>query len=224
MNNNTLAHKRFAYFAPTLVGALILLGVVVFITFRPENVNSKPSASVATTEPRSEIVRPDSIPHDSPLAHATHDLLFNEIRTLNAWWGPEQFTTQVASRYLQAAKLIRALDEVDRQQLFRDIFNEFSRDPSRSGAMEDAMFVLTRILFDLPESLDSGEVRDFRVCIRPAGTNARKNWAWPLTFENDNIKCIGRNHGHTGETYAVFAEYKYLRERFGFRKLDNLNP
>ncbi len=96
-------------------------------------------------------------------------------------------------------------------------------DSSGPDATEDEtrVFLLLRVVFDLPERAPVQERDSFKGWVNwpapaPDGT---VSLAWPLHWDQDGPHLVAPYEGFEGPEYAAVEEYRHLLARFPFRPL-----
>jgi hypothetical protein len=110
----------------------------------------------------------------------------------------------------------------------RLIIAAYSRDvKSRSDVFEAYfdLFILVRLLFDVPEAHPEDDSRGFAgwyLPSRPECTNEKCNLLWPLARENGELILQDIPLAYFGNLYSGLAEYDYFASRFPPRTIDEL--
>jgi hypothetical protein len=86
---------------------------------------------------------------------------------------------------------------------------------------ESGVFILMRVVFELPEEADPEKAFSFKGWTNSDERlkNGRVNLAWPVTWAGGNPRLVARYEGSQGKPYAALEEYRFMRQRFAFRKL-----
>jgi hypothetical protein len=84
---------------------------------------------------------------------------------------------------------------------------------------ETRLFLLMRVVFDLPEQAPEEERRSYKGWVNwpPPGADGTVSLAWPLTFAAGDPALVDPYEGSEGPRYAAVSEYRHLLERYGFR-------
>lgn len=144
------------------------------------------------------------------------------LDALPPWADPRDFTEAAWERYRAAARVFRhaepaaveaALDEFVRQ----------TRDREYQGYEDESKpFILMRVLFELPDRTDARERQSFKGWINwPApDADGTVNPGWPVRWSAGRPALEAPYSGSMGLPYAAAEEYRWLRERYPFRSLD----
>jgi hypothetical protein len=88
---------------------------------------------------------------------------------------------------------------------------------------ESKVFLLLRIVFELPEDAPLDERRVYVGWLNwPRGENGRVNLAWPIEWNKGNLRLVDRLKGCVGSPYDAPAEYQHFLAHYGFRQLSHL--
>ncbi len=136
-------------------------------------------------------------------------------------WSNRDFTGAEWQRFSDAAAAFReahpqvveaALSEFVRQALTND-YQGF--DP------ESKPFLLMRVLFDLRESSPAAELRSFKGWTNWPTPDSRGNvsLSWPVDWSQGRPRLVASYEGSMGVPYDAAAEYRWLLDRYPFRRV-----
>ena len=86
---------------------------------------------------------------------------------------------------------------------------------------ETRLFLLQRVVFDLPESAPESERRPFKGWVNwPApGLDGTVSIAWPISWSGGRPALVDPYVGSEGRPYDAAAEYRHFRENYSLRAL-----
>jgi hypothetical protein len=141
------------------------------------------------------------------------------LSALAPWPSAGDLSTEQWERYIEAARELQQADPGDTERTIAEFVGR------RSGfdAAEDEtrVFLLLRVVFDLPERAPADERRAYAGWVNwpPPDADGNVNLSWPITWETGRPALIAPYEGSEGESYAAPEEYRYLRTNFRFRAL-----
>jgi len=150
--------------------------------------------------------------------------LTTKFRELAPWTHAGDLSAGQWERYLDVAREVQRADpsEVERA------IAEFLRERSGFGAAEDEtrIFLLLRVVFDLPESVPAEQRHAFAGWVNwpPPGPDGKITLSWPITWRTGRPVIVAPYEGSEGESYAGVEEYRYLLAHFPFRDLPDHAP
>ena len=142
----------------------------------------------------------------------------------------------------QIARLLLEQTEQDRRrmiavyQVYIEILS-WKPGPGSESSSASKLFVLLRLLFDVPEEYPRDEARFFggwiilrvhedEILTMDAPTredgNMMVNLLWPLTYENEQLVLQGTIFAYRGFPYDGMGEYDYFASHFLLRSVDEL--
>jgi hypothetical protein len=149
------------------------------------------------------------------------DELVAEFRSLAPWTSASAFGAPEWAEYRRVAGLVLHTDpEVVTEA---DRFVREALDEEFTGSEpESAVFLLMRVLFDLPEAAPE---------LMRVSQKGWVNWptpnehgqvslAWPISWASGSPELTASYEGSMGRPYSAGREYRDFLERFDFRKLD----
>lgn len=125
---------------------------------------------------------------------------------------PEQW-----NHYIAAAAAVERADPDDVERSLTDFLNQ--RGGIEGAAAETSLFLLMRVVFDLPEKAAASERRSFKGWINwpPPAPDGTISLAWPLSWQSGRPTLVAPYEGSEGPRYAAAEEYRYLLDRYAFR-------
>lgn len=146
--------------------------------------------------------------------------LVNALHNLKAWGSQYEFNEEDWENYKKTAKIMQK-NKSCIVQVFEQFMNETLLLPF-SSEEESKLFLLLRIIFDLPELDDVKDFRPFKGWVNwPDYTNENKvNLSWPLRWKDNKPQLIANYEGSMGLPYQALDEYNYFLGKYPFRKIE----
>lgn len=92
--------------------------------------------------------------------------------------------------------------------------------------MESKLYLLIRLVFELPTQVSNGPRPIFKIWIgdpASATVGANDNPNWPVEWQSGQPRLIARRAGSAGKPYGARGEYLYFLEKYHFRDLSAVN-
>jgi hypothetical protein len=152
-------------------------------------------------------------------APTTIEQLLAALRDLPPWRNTD-FKRDEWRRYLQAALLLQNTKPADAERAFLRFLD--AGEGFTSAENETRIFLLMRVAFDLPESAAADQRRIFKGWTNWPAPDADGvvNLSWPVNWQRDQPELIAPFEGAEGPRYGAIEEYRYLLERFSFRRIE----
>jgi hypothetical protein len=121
-----------------------------------------------------------------------------------------------------AAELV-GLDEHDRQVAVRSYSNAYCL-PQFDLARASGLYVLLRVVFDLPSDLPRDHALVFGGWLHPSvGVETERfDLAWPVYARGDDVLAVEPFAGYFGKGYDAIGEYDWLAGTFPVRTAELL--
>jgi hypothetical protein len=134
-------------------------------------------------------------------------------------WGADDPGPGGWRAYEDAARLVQRVNPAEMDQAMAEFLNEAKGDAE--AANETRLFLLSRVVFDLPDRVLAARRRVFKGWINwPApDCEGMVDLGWPIRFGPRGPSLVAANEGSDGPRYGAVEEYRYLRENFGSRNL-----
>jgi hypothetical protein len=138
-------------------------------------------------------------------------------------WKQDQFADSDWALYFQTAKLIQECDERERVQLFEKIRERYTKRDD-NDELQSKLFILIRIVFDLPVKIDSSMFRSFKGWDNwPKPDDSGKvSVSWPIGWEKGKPFLADFYKGSSGKPYALKEEYEYFKKAYAYRKISGI--
>jgi hypothetical protein len=145
----------------------------------------------------------------------TAETLLSAFASLAPWPPRGDLSDEEWDRYIAAAREVQASGPGEVERALADFLDAGDDDA------ETKLFLLSRIVFDLPERAPAEERRTWKGWINwpdpaPDGT---VNLSWPVRWDGSRPALEAGFEGAEGPRYAAVEEYRDLRERFALREL-----
>lgn len=124
----------------------------------------------------------------------------------------------------QIAAFLLEQPGIERRLIIASYSSTVPSRPNDTSASFD-LFILNRLLFDVPDAHPEHDSRRFGGWImprRPECKNGECNLLWPLARENDRLILEEKPAAYFGHPYSVLREYDYFASRFPPRTIDEL--
>jgi hypothetical protein len=126
---------------------------------------------------------------------------------------------------LRAAKMIQTCD----RQSVMEALTDFQRQQHGANMVDGKLFVLMRILFQLPEHapLDKrfafgGWITHRDPAVSDLHGDGTVNLAWPIMWTNGRPRLVSGFQGLQGQPYDAAREFRYLIDQYPMRALPHL--
>lgn len=150
---------------------------------------------------------------------ATVQSLLSIFRVLAPWSNAAAFSAEEWRRYIDAARLVQKAEPADVERALARFLDE--ADGFASAENETRLFLLMRILFDLPDRAPADQRRLFKGWVNWPAPDAEGNvnLSWPVGWQDDQPALLAPFEGADGPRYAAIEEHRHLRAGFPFRRL-----
>jgi len=148
-------------------------------------------------------------------------ILFESLRP---WSQPGSFSAGDWKNYIKVAGIVQETDPSTVEAALDRFIRAATREPFDGPTSESKPFLLMRVVFDLPESAPEQSRLSFKGWTNWPRADARGNvsLAWPISFRDGKPALVAPCVGSEGKPYEAAAEYRYLRDHFPYRRLDDL--
>jgi hypothetical protein len=145
--------------------------------------------------------------------------LVDAFGTLAPWPPDGDLSPEQWDQYIAAGATVQRADPDDVERSLTDFLGQ--REGIEGAAAETSLFLLMRVVFDLPEKAPASERRSFKGWINwpPAAPDGTVSLAWPLSWDSGRPTLVAPYEGSEGPRSAAAEEYRYLLERYPFRGL-----
>jgi len=147
------------------------------------------------------------------------DELVERIKSLPAWKTQGDFSEAEWNRYLDVARMLQQTppDMVDR------VLEKAAggADPQASEEAQTKLFLLLRIVFDLPARGPADERRSFKGWTNWPQSDAAGfvDLSWPISWLHGRPTLSGTYQGSMGLPYDARGDFRYLRSKYPYRRL-----
>lgn len=145
--------------------------------------------------------------------------LVEAFATLAPWPADGDLSPQEWDRYCAVAAAVQGAEPDDVERALADFLDR--RKGFEGAADETRLFLLMRVVFDLPETAPAEQRRSFKGWVNwpPPAPDGTVSLAWPLTWAGGRPALVDPYEGSEGGRYAAVEEHRHLRDRFPFRAL-----
>jgi hypothetical protein len=145
--------------------------------------------------------------------------LTDGFRALAPWPAEGDLPPDGWERYSASASEVQGAEPGDVERAFEEFLSE--RSGIEGARDETCLFLLQRVVFDLPEAAPESERRPFKGWVNwpPPDADGNVSLAWPLSWRQAGPTLVAPYEGSEGRPYDAVGEYRHLRERYAFREL-----
>jgi hypothetical protein len=142
-----------------------------------------------------------------------------DLRALAPWPPEGDLAPDEWDRYVAAAAAVQRVDPAAAEGAMDEFLRE--RTGLEAARDETRVFLLQRVVFDLPEEAPERERRPFKGWVNWPAPDAEGNVsiAWPITFKSGRPALIAGYEGSEGRPYDAVSEFRHFREHYPFRRL-----
>jgi hypothetical protein len=145
--------------------------------------------------------------------------LTDGFRALAAWPAEGDLPPEEWERYIATAAEFQRAEPTE----IEAALDEFLRERSGLEAARDEtrLFLLQRVVFDLPEKAPESERRPFKGWTNWPAPDADGNVsiAWPITWRDGRPALVAPYEGSEGRPYNAVGEYRHFLEHYPLRAL-----
>lgn len=138
-------------------------------------------------------------------------------------WAQKDFSDSEWACYIEVARIIQKADPNIVESALNKFIVDAVREEYAGYESESKVFILMRVVFDLPEEAYLENRRSFKGWANWPEPDEKGNvsLSWPVSWRTGKPKLIAPYEGSMGKPYAAGMEYRYMRDRFPFRQLEN---
>lgn len=145
--------------------------------------------------------------------------LLDLFRSLAPWSDARAFSTEALGHYINAARLVQSSEPGEVESALAGFLDE--ADGFTGGDNETRLFLLMRIVFDLPDRAAADQRHIFKGWVNWPAPDAegKVSLSWPVDWQAGRPTLLAPFEGAEGSPYRAVAEYRDLLARFPFRQL-----
>lgn len=135
---------------------------------------------------------------------------------------PDRYSQASWENLIRTAKTIQECDPVSVEK----VLNDFQNEQKNINDVDGKLFILMRIIFDLPEHSERSKDASFGDWVTRRGNDVSDvnpdgttNLSWPVSWATGRPQLISGFQGARGRPYDAAKEYHYLRTEFTLRNL-----
>jgi hypothetical protein len=150
--------------------------------------------------------------------------LEKHFESLRAWSQRDSFGADDWKNYMTVAKTVQETDPSIVESALNQFVEAAMHEPFAGYTSESKPFLLMRVVFDLPEVAPQQSRFSFKGWTNWPQADAQGNvsLAWPISFRDGKPELVAPYEGSEGKPYEAAAEYRYLRDHFPYRRLEDL--
>lgn len=145
-------------------------------------------------------------------------------RRIEPWPSSTNYSVAGWTHLVKTAGLFQKADPKLAGEALAEYLRSYVGRPDELSSEQSKLFLLLRVVFELPESVPGGQRLSFCDWTRQnSGLNAdgTANLAWPLSWNEGRPRLVAARPGTAAGDYAVRDEYVYLRYHFRYRNLSS---
>src|SRR5262245_40505282 len=149
------------------------------------------------------------------------DAAIAAIDSLRPWEDPTSMSPADWRRYLHVAGRVQATSAPITEGALDRYVRDSTQVPGSAGLNESKVFLMLRVVFDLPARAPVSERRSFKGWLNwpEADSEGMVNLGGPTVWSEAGPVLATELVGAAGRPYAATAEFRYLRSRYPFRNL-----
>lgn len=151
----------------------------------------------------------------------TAQYLVNVYDGLEAWSNEGDFSKNTWEAYKKAAVMVQRSKNEMIEQSISDFLSMVVPREFKGLDDESKLFILFRLVFDLPENAPVSERRSFKGWTNwpKANSDGEVNIAWPVRWNNGEPFIEAKYEGSEGRPYNALAEFRHFRNKYNFRQI-----
>jgi len=152
--------------------------------------------------------------------------LKRQLTKLEPWTSSTNYSPAGWKQLVETAKSFQKVTPKLASDALNEHLNRYSRKADQLAVEQGKVFLLLRVIFELPESVSAAQRLTFaRWPQARSDTNANGtvNLSWPLSWQQGKPQLIAGREGSAGPNYSPAEEYAYLRYRFKYRDLSKIS-
>lgn len=141
--------------------------------------------------------------------------------SLAPWSQRQDLTKEEWNNYLKVARAVQQSTPEVVESALELFMRGAIQEEFKGYEGESKLFLLMRVVFDLPEAAPESQRRSFKGWINwpEADSEGNVSLAWPISWQSARPALIAPYEGSEGIPYAAVKEYRYLLEHFPYRQL-----
>ena len=150
--------------------------------------------------------------------------LMRQLGEIEAWTASTNYSADGWKRLARVAGTFQQADPQLAADALEEDLRRHAGNPAELAVEQGKLFLLTRMMFDLPEHASIGP-RVFDSWTRgnsEVNVDGTTNFAWPLALDHGQPRLVAGCGGTAGRDYSIRDEYTYLRYKFKYRDLTGL--
>jgi hypothetical protein len=146
---------------------------------------------------------------------------FDSLRT---WTQRDAFSPEDWANYIKVAKLVQETEPEIVETALDQFVKAATLEPFTGYESESKVFLLMRVVFELPEIGPEQSRAMFKVWTNwpQADMQGNVSLTWPITWRSGRPELMAGYEGSEGKPYPAAAEYRYLRDHFSYRRFKDL--
>jgi hypothetical protein len=147
--------------------------------------------------------------------------LLESFDLLVPWTTPDDFKPKDWEVYVRVARMVQGSAPGAVKSALADFMNKAVNEEYKGYESESKLFLLMRIVFDLPERAPAKARFSFKGWENWPEPDEKGyvNLAWPISWKDNLPKLEASYKGSMGQPYGAVEEYQYLLDHFPYRSL-----
>jgi len=142
------------------------------------------------------------------------------VRKIEAWPASTNYSAAGWSHLVGAARAFQKANPKLAEDALAEYLQEYANKPSQLPIEQGKVFLLLRVVFDLPDRVQQTSAAGSG---RPdLSADGAANPAWPLRWEEGKPRLVAGYANAAVSRKSIRDEYAYLRYRFRYRDLSNV--
>ena len=148
--------------------------------------------------------------------------LKRQIQKIEPWTASTNYSTGGWEQLVKTAKAFQNTTPKVAADTLNDYLRRYARNPNQLPAEQGKVFLLLRIVFELPASAPVGQRLTFASWTRgrsDLNKDGTINLSWPLSWDQGKPRLVAGCEGTAGSGYSAGDEFASLRYKFKYRDL-----
>jgi hypothetical protein len=152
---------------------------------------------------------------------STPESLIKSFNQLTPWTSNLDWTSSAWKKYINTAIKVQEANQTDVEEAIKNFMEEAKKQPFIGYEIESKLFILLRIVFEIPQVASEKDRFSFKGWINWPKANefGEINLGWPVKWINGQPNLESGYVGSEGKPYAALEEYQFLKMKYPFRKL-----
>ena len=144
------------------------------------------------------------------------------VQKIEPWTTSTNYSAEGWKQLAKAAKAFQNASPKLAGETLNDYLRGCARNPGQLPAEQGKVFLLLRVVFDLPANAPAGQRLTFANWTRgrsDLNKDGTINLSWPLFWDQGKPRLVAGCQGAAGSGYSAGDEFAHLRYKFKYRDL-----